>query len=94
MARLEYLLSVLSACPVEPGSLPGCSTGVSSVVKLFHIRAIRVIRGLRMDNSQIENALTRLFDDERNRIVFWNDPDQTGALEAKIRLAHQHQIPQ
>jgi len=61
-----------------------------------------------MDNSQIENALTRLFDEEDHRIVFWNDPDQefaitlsllnlpegvnilrldqTGALEAKIRM--------
>lgn len=61
-----------------------------------------------MDNSQIENALTRLFDEEGHRIIFWNDPDQeftitlsllnlpegvnilrldqTGALEAKIRM--------
>ena len=61
-----------------------------------------------MDNSQIENALTRLFDEEGHRIVFWNDPDQefaitlsllnlpegvnilrldqTGALEAKMRM--------
>jgi len=29
-----------------------------------------------MDNSQIENALARLFDEEGHRIVFWNDPDQ------------------
>jgi len=29
-----------------------------------------------MDNSQIENALTRLFDEEEHRIIFWNDPDQ------------------
>jgi len=47
-----------------------------------------------MDNSQIENALTRLFDDEGHRTVFWNDPDQTGALETKIRLTCQHQFSQ
>ena len=29
-----------------------------------------------MNNSQIENALARLFDEEGHRIVFWNDPDQ------------------
>ncbi|MFP3913097.1 MAG: BREX-1 system phosphatase PglZ type A [Desulfobacteraceae bacterium] len=61
-----------------------------------------------MDNTRIEDALARLFDEEGYRIVFWNDPDrefyitltslnlpdgvrilrldQTGALEAKIRM--------
>jgi uncharacterized protein (TIGR02687 family) len=34
-----------------------------------------VIRGSIMDNTQIEKALTRLFDEEHNRIVFWNDPE-------------------
>jgi uncharacterized protein (TIGR02687 family) len=29
-----------------------------------------------MDNSQIENALARLFDEEKQRIVFWNDPEK------------------
>ncbi|MDZ7695892.1 MAG: hypothetical protein U5R49_02835 [Deltaproteobacteria bacterium] len=29
-----------------------------------------------MDNTKIENALTRLFDEEGHRIVFWNDPDR------------------
>ena len=29
-----------------------------------------------MDNTQIENALTRLFIEEGHRIVFWNDPDK------------------
>lgn len=29
-----------------------------------------------MDNTQIENALTRLFDEEGQRIVFWNDPEK------------------
>ncbi|NQT13881.1 MAG: BREX-1 system phosphatase PglZ type A, partial [Planctomycetes bacterium] len=28
------------------------------------------------DNTQIENALTRLFDEEQQRIVFWNDPER------------------
>jgi len=39
---------VLFACPVEPGSLPGCSTGVLFVVAVFVffiISEIRVIRG-------------------------------------------------
>jgi len=58
---LNHLLSVPSA---------------SSVVNFFHIRAIRVIRGKKMDNTKIEEALARLFDEEGQRIVFWNDPDQ------------------
>ncbi len=29
-----------------------------------------------METKQIHNALTRLFDDEGQRIVFWHDPDQ------------------
>lgn len=29
-----------------------------------------------MDNTQIEKALARLFDDEGYRIVFWNDPEK------------------
>jgi uncharacterized protein (TIGR02687 family) len=29
-----------------------------------------------MDNTQIENALARLFDEEGHRIVFWNDPEK------------------
>jgi len=33
-----------------------------------------------MDNTQIENALTRLFDEEGHRIVFWNDPDQANGV--------------
>jgi len=28
-----------------------------------------------MDNTQTENALARLFNEEDNRIVFWNDPE-------------------
>ncbi|MCK4485408.1 MAG: hypothetical protein KAU38_01430, partial [Desulfobacterales bacterium] len=28
-----------------------------------------------IDNTQIENALARLFDEEGHRIVFWNDPE-------------------
>jgi hypothetical protein len=28
------------------------------------------------DNAQIETALARLFDDEQQRIVFWNDPER------------------
>ena len=27
------------------------------------------------DHSQIETALARLFDDDQQRIVFWNDPE-------------------
>ena len=59
------------------------------------------------DLNQIHTALERLFNEEGQRIVFWNDPDreflmtvplleldgvttlrldQTGALEARIRL--------
>ena len=37
-----------------------------------------------MDNSQIENALTRLFDEEGHRIVFWNDPDQEFAITLSL----------
>jgi uncharacterized protein (TIGR02687 family) len=29
-----------------------------------------------LDNTQIEKALSRLFDEENQRIVFWNDPDK------------------
>jgi len=29
-----------------------------------------------MDNTQVENALTRLFDEEKQRLVFWNDPEK------------------
>jgi uncharacterized protein (TIGR02687 family) len=29
-----------------------------------------------MDNTQIENALARLFDEEKQRIVFWSDPEK------------------
>ena len=29
-----------------------------------------------MDNTQIEKALVRLFDEEGHRIVFWNDPER------------------
>ncbi len=36
-----------------------------------------------MDNTKIEDALTRLFDEEGQRIVFWNDPD----LEFAITLS-------
>ncbi len=36
-----------------------------------------------MDNSQIENALIRLFNEEGHRIIFWNDPD----LEFAITLS-------
>ena len=40
-----------------------------------------------MDNSQIENALARLFDEEGHRIVFWNDPDQEFAIKgSSLRL--------
>ena len=37
-----------------------------------------------MDNSQIENALARLFDEEGHRIVFWNDPDQEFAITRSL----------
>ena len=37
-----------------------------------------------MDNSQIENALTRLFDEEGHRIVFWNEPDQEFAITLSL----------
>lgn len=37
-----------------------------------------------MDNSQIEKALTRLFDEEGHRIVFWNDPDQEFAITLSL----------
>jgi len=37
-----------------------------------------------MDNSQIENALTRLFNEEGHRIVFWNDPDQELAITLSL----------
>jgi len=33
-----------------------------------------------MDNTQIENALARLFDEEGHRIVFWNDPEMEFAI--------------
>ncbi len=33
-----------------------------------------------MDNSQIEKALIRLYDEEDYRIVFWNDPDHEFTL--------------
>jgi hypothetical protein len=29
-----------------------------------------------MDNTQTENALARLFDEEGCRIVFWNDVEE------------------
>jgi len=37
----------------------------------------------KMDNTKIEEALARLFDEEGQRIVFWNDPD----LEFAITLS-------
>ncbi|MBN1905583.1 MAG: BREX-1 system phosphatase PglZ type A [Deltaproteobacteria bacterium] len=33
-----------------------------------------------MDNTQIEKALARIFDEEGHRIVFWNDPDNEFAI--------------
>jgi len=33
-----------------------------------------------MDNTQIENALLRLFDEEGQRIIFWNDPEMEFAI--------------
>ena len=33
-----------------------------------------------MDNTKIEEALTRLFNEEGQRIVFWNDPDHEFAI--------------
>ena len=29
-----------------------------------------------MDNTQIENALAHLFNEEQQRVVFWNDPER------------------
>ena len=29
-----------------------------------------------MDHSKIDSALTRLFDEQGHRIIFWNDPDR------------------
>ena len=37
-----------------------------------------------MDNSQIKNALARLFDEEGHMIVFWNDPDQEFAITLSL----------
>jgi len=37
-----------------------------------------------MDNTQIENALARLFDEEGNRIVFWNDPEKEFAITVPL----------
>jgi hypothetical protein len=37
-----------------------------------------------MDNSQIENALTRLLNEEGHRIIFWNDPDQEFAITLSL----------
>ena len=37
-----------------------------------------------MDNTQIEKALTRLFDEENHRIVFWNDPDNEFAITLSL----------
>jgi uncharacterized protein (TIGR02687 family) len=33
-----------------------------------------------VDNTQIENAIARLFDEEGHRIVFWNDPEMEFAI--------------
>jgi hypothetical protein len=33
-----------------------------------------------MDNTHIENALARLFNEEGHRIVFWNDPEMEFAI--------------
>ena len=37
-----------------------------------------------MDNIKIEEALARLFDEEGQRIVFWNDPDQEFAITLSL----------
>jgi hypothetical protein len=29
-----------------------------------------------MDHTKIDSALSRLFDEQGHRIVFWNDPDR------------------
>ena len=36
-----------------------------------------------MENTKIEKALARLYNEENQRIVFWNDPD----LEFSITLS-------
>ena len=37
-----------------------------------------------MDNTQIEKALSRLFNEEDQRIVFWNDPDHEFAITLSL----------
>jgi len=37
-----------------------------------------------MDNTQIEKAMARLFDEEGNRIVFWNDPDREFTITLSV----------
>ena len=37
-----------------------------------------------MDNTKIEEALARLFIEEDQRIVFWNDPDQEFAITLSL----------
>jgi len=37
-----------------------------------------------MDNTQIQNALARLFDEEGQRIVFWNDPEKEFAITVPL----------
>lgn len=37
-----------------------------------------------MDNTQIQNALARLFDEEGHRIIFWNDPEREFAITVPL----------
>jgi len=39
-----------------------------------------------MDNSQIEKTLSRLFNEEGNRIVFWNDPEQEFSITLSLLI--------
>lgn len=37
-----------------------------------------------MDSTQIQNALVRLFDEEDQRIIFWNDPEREFAITVPL----------
>jgi hypothetical protein len=39
-----------------------------------------------MDNTQIENTLKRLFNEEGHRIVFWNDREQDFSITLSLLI--------
>ena len=62
--------------------------GQSAYHHNFWICAVKKLFKINHKNTQTENALARLFDEEGCRIVFWDDPEREFFITLSALITH------